>query len=121
MCGPDKSIDMAAKRTRSLDNAEILKLDITELRERRAHDGRLTWFVGGLKQKGIIHYGLSANRQNPFAGAAHDAVFNVWRRTSGQLLFWVPPVLAGYYLMEWAIQKWVPSPVLQIAGWPVQS
>ncbi|PHH69646.1 hypothetical protein CDD82_7621 [Ophiocordyceps australis] len=61
--------------------------------------------LGGTKQKGIVHYGLSANRQNPFAGAFHDAIFNTFRRTKAQIMFWLPPVIAGYYVMTWATEK----------------
>ncbi|KAM0261811.1 hypothetical protein ACHAQJ_002014 [Trichoderma viride] len=60
---------------------------------------------GGAKQKGIIDYGLSANRQNPFAGAAHDAIFNTFRRTKSQIFYWLPPMLAGYYLLNWATER----------------
>jgi ubiquinol-cytochrome c reductase subunit 8 len=62
--------------------------------------------TGGLKQKGIITYGLSANRQNPFAGAAHDAVFNTWRRFSKQVLYVAPPFVFFYYVMNWAIDRY---------------
>ncbi|EFY84719.1 ubiquinol--cytochrome-c reductase subunit 8 [Metarhizium acridum] len=60
---------------------------------------------GGSKQKGIIHYGLSANRQNPTAGIVHDAFFNTFRRTKGQIFYWLPPLVAGYYLMQWATER----------------
>ncbi|KAJ4302381.1 ubiquinol--cytochrome-c reductase subunit 8 [Collariella sp. IMI 366227] len=46
---------------------------------------------GGMKQKGIISYGIAPNRQYPLAGAAHDAIFNTWRRFSAQVLYWAPP------------------------------
>ncbi|KJK76391.1 hypothetical protein H634G_08282 [Metarhizium anisopliae BRIP 53293] len=59
----------------------------------------------GSKQKGIIHYGLSANRQNPTAGMVHDAFFNTFRRTKGQIFYWLPPLVAGYYLMQWATER----------------
>ncbi|KAJ6782784.1 hypothetical protein PWT90_04141 [Aphanocladium album] len=62
-------------------------------------------FGGAGKVKGIITYGLSANRQNPFAGAAHDAVFNTFRRTKSQIFYWAPALLAGYYLMHWATER----------------
>jgi ubiquinol-cytochrome c reductase subunit 8 len=62
--------------------------------------------TGGRPQKGIITYGLSPNRQNPFAGAAHDAVFNTWRRFSAQVLYFAPPFIAGYYLMHWATERY---------------
>ncbi|KAF7553879.1 hypothetical protein G7046_g6979 [Stylonectria norvegica] len=60
---------------------------------------------GGEKQKGIVTYGLSANRQNPFAGAGHDFVFNTFRRTKAQIFFWLTPLAAGYYLMSWASER----------------
>lgn len=63
--------------------------------------------IGGAKQKGIVDYGLSANRQNPFAGAAHDAIFNTFRRTKSQIFYWLPPMLAGYYLLSWATERYV--------------
>ncbi|EGR44389.1 hypothetical protein MKX07_002371 [Trichoderma sp. CBMAI-0711] len=60
---------------------------------------------GGAKQKGVVTFGLSANRQNPFAGAAHDAIFNTFRRTKSQIFYWLPPMLAGYYLLSWATER----------------
>ncbi len=59
-----------------------------------------------MKQKGIISYGIAPNRQFPLAGTAHDAIFNTWRRFSTQVLFWAPPMIAGYYLMNWAIDRY---------------
>ncbi|KAG5949250.1 ubiquinol--cytochrome-c reductase subunit 8 [Claviceps pazoutovae] len=61
--------------------------------------------MGGFKQKGIIHYGISANRQNPMAGAFHDAIFNTFRRTKGQILYWLPPMIAAYGLLNWATER----------------
>ncbi|KAI2772739.1 cytochrome b-c1 complex subunit 8 [Daldinia loculata] len=58
-----------------------------------------------IPQRGIITYGLSPNRQNIFAGAAHDAVFNTWRRFSAQVLYWAPLLLGAYYAMDWAIRR----------------
>ncbi|KAM5352609.1 hypothetical protein ACJ41O_005331 [Fusarium nematophilum] len=60
---------------------------------------------GGEKQRGIVTYGLSSNRQNPWAGATHDAIFNTFRRTKSQIFFWLPPVVAGYYIMSWAVER----------------
>ncbi|EEU45581.1 uncharacterized protein NECHADRAFT_73715 [Fusarium vanettenii 77-13-4] len=60
---------------------------------------------GGEKQRGIVTYGLSANRQNPWAGATHAAIFNTFRRTKSQIFFWLPPMLAGYYIMDWAVHR----------------
>ncbi len=93
--------------------------------------------TGGMKQKGIITYGVAPNRQNPFAGAAHDAIFNTWRRFSAQVLYWAPPMIVGYYAMNWAIERYrLPpcfvtprhlqgsqlmtrqEPLPQLQGWP---
>jgi ubiquinol-cytochrome c reductase subunit 8 len=52
-----------------------------------------------------VSYGVTMNRQNPFAGAAHDAVFNSARRISSQILYWAPAMVAGYYAMTWAIER----------------
>ena len=65
--------------------------------------------IGGMKQKGIISYGISPNRQNPLAGTAHDAVFNVFRRVSSQFLYWGPSLVFGYYIMNWAVERYVMS------------
>ena len=61
--------------------------------------------MGSQTQKGISSYSLSPNRQAPLAGAAHAAVFNTFRRTRNQILFWLPPLLVAYAAMEWAIEK----------------
>lgn len=63
-----------------------------------------------MKQRGIISYGISPNRQNPLAGTAHDAVFNTFRRVSSQFLYWAPSLVAGYYIMNWAVERYVASP-----------
>lgn len=63
--------------------------------------------TGGEKQRGIITFGVSANRQNPFAGAGHDAVFNTFRRFRGSVLYVVPPLVVAYYAMDWAIHRCV--------------
>jgi hypothetical protein len=59
-----------------------------------------------MKQKGIISYGIAPNRQYPLAGAFHDAFFNTWRRFSTQVLYWAPPMIAGYYVLNWAIERY---------------
>jgi ubiquinol-cytochrome c reductase subunit 8 len=59
-----------------------------------------------MKQKGIISYGVAPNRQYPLAGAAHDAFFNTWRRFSTQVLYWAPPMIAGYYIVNWAVDRY---------------
>ncbi|KAI1613240.1 ubiquinol-cytochrome c reductase subunit 8 [Exophiala viscosa] len=61
--------------------------------------------LGSPKQKGIITYSVSPNRLNPMAGAYKAAVFNTYRRTYNQILYWLPPMVLGYYLMDWAIEK----------------
>lgn len=61
--------------------------------------------TGGSKQKGIVHWGLSANRQNPFAGALYDAFFNTFRRTKSQIFYWAPVLAGGYWLMHWATER----------------
>ncbi|KJZ76828.1 Cytochrome b-c1 complex subunit 8 [Hirsutella minnesotensis 3608] len=60
---------------------------------------------GGEKQKGIIHWGISANRQNSMAGVFNDAIFNTFRRTKAQIFYWLPTMVAGYYLMDWATKR----------------
>ncbi|KAK8089219.1 hypothetical protein PG997_004180 [Apiospora hydei] len=63
----------------------------TELHECLDTELLTVWHpTGGSKQRGIITYGLSANRQNPLAGAAHAAIFNSWRRFRGQVLYVAP-------------------------------
>ena len=59
-----------------------------------------------MKQKGIISYGVAPNRQDPLAGVAHDAFFNTWRRFSAQVLYWAPPMIAGYYIVNWAVERY---------------
>lgn len=47
------------------------------------------------------------NRQNPFAGAAHDAVFNTWRRFYSQVFYWGPAGVIGYAILNWSIERYV--------------
>ncbi|KAK3051541.1 Cytochrome b-c1 complex subunit 8, mitochondrial [Extremus antarcticus] len=61
--------------------------------------------LGSAPQKGIIHYGLSHNRQNPLAGTVQAGIFNTFRRTRNQILFWSIPMLVAYETMEWAIER----------------
>lgn len=61
--------------------------------------------IGSMPQKGIVHYGLAQNRQNPLAGAFNSAIFNTFRRTRNQILYWGTPLLIGYYAMEWATER----------------
>ncbi|KAL8799252.1 MAG: hypothetical protein Q9200_007583 [Gallowayella weberi] len=59
------------------------------------------------KQKGIVTYALSANRQRPLAGAASAAVFNTYRRCKAQFLYVVPPFVFAWWIMAWATEKYV--------------
>lgn len=61
--------------------------------------------IGGQPQKGIITFGLAPNRQNPLAGAAHDAVFNTWRRFYSQVFYWSIPAFLGYLIIDWANKR----------------
>jgi len=57
------------------------------------------------KAKGLITYTMSANMQRPLAGALHNAIFNTWRRTMGQVLYVVPPFVVAYFLVDWANER----------------
>ncbi|KAF2762723.1 hypothetical protein EJ05DRAFT_471675 [Pseudovirgaria hyperparasitica] len=61
--------------------------------------------MSNLKQKGVTSYALSPNRQRPLAGALNAAVFNTFRRTKAQILFWAIPGVLGYSAMQWAIER----------------
>lgn len=39
------------------------------------------------------------------AGVAHDAVFNTFRRTKAQIFYWLPAMVAGYYILNWATER----------------
>lgn len=58
-----------------------------------------------MPQKGIVHYGLAQNRQNPLAGTSRAAVFNTFRRTRNQIMYWSIPLIIGYELLEWATER----------------
>lgn len=40
-------------------------------------------------------------------GAGHAAIFNTWRRSKAQILYWAPPLIGAYYLMTWANEQYV--------------
>ena len=63
--------------------------------------------LGSQTQRGIITYGRSSNSQKPLGGAAHAAVFNVFRRSKGQILYVVPPLVISYLAMDWAVHRYV--------------
>jgi len=58
-----------------------------------------------MPQKGIVHYGISANRLNALAGWRQAAIFNTFRRSRNQILYWGVPMLVGYELMQWATER----------------
>ncbi|KAI5853636.1 cytochrome b-c1 complex subunit 8 [Durotheca rogersii] len=78
-----------------------------DLTSHSSHLNKDTWGNLGCvcPQRGIITYTISPNRQNPLAGAAHDAIFNTWRRFRMQVLYWAPPLIAAYYAMDWATKR----------------
>ena len=67
--------------------------------------------LGSQTQKNIITYSMSANRLNPTSTIVSDAVFNTFRRSRNQILYWVPPLLLAYLTMDWAIERYA-DPVL---------
>ena len=72
-------------------------------------------FQGSPQQKGIVTYSLSSNRQRPLAGILNAAVFNTWRRFRGQVLYFAPPLVLAYLVMDWATQRSVAS--IEIVSW----
>lgn len=73
----------------------------------QGHGADLDCLAGSQPQKGILTYSLSPNRQNPFAHAAHAAIFNTWRRFSAQVLYFAPPLVIAYVTMNWAVERFV--------------
>jgi ubiquinol-cytochrome c reductase subunit 8 len=63
--------------------------------------------LGSPTQKNVITYSMSANRLNPMSGIIHSAIFNTFRRTRNQFLYWVPPLLIAYLTMDWAVERYV--------------
>ncbi|KAF2137501.1 uncharacterized protein K452DRAFT_291544 [Aplosporella prunicola CBS 121167] len=61
--------------------------------------------LGSPPQKGVTSYALSNNRQRAMGGAFHNAIFNTWRRTRQQVLYWAVPMVIGYSTMAWAIER----------------
>lgn len=59
------------------------------------------------KQKGVVTYSLSPNRQQPLAHTAYNAIFNTARRSRNQFLYVVPPFVLAYLLMTWAEDRYV--------------
>ncbi|KIX05521.1 uncharacterized protein Z518_06393 [Rhinocladiella mackenziei CBS 650.93] len=60
---------------------------------------------GTPKQKGIVTYSLSPNRQDPLAGAFKAAIFNTYRRSASQIGYWLPPFVIAYLIMQWATER----------------
>ncbi|KAJ4519108.1 ubiquinol--cytochrome-c reductase subunit 8 [Exophiala dermatitidis] len=44
---------------------------------------------------------------DPLAGIVKNAVFNTYRRTKHQILYWLPPLVLAYFLMDWAVEQLV--------------
>ncbi|KAG0266806.1 hypothetical protein BG011_000858 [Mortierella polycephala] len=57
--------------------------------------------LGAPKQRGIAVYSLSPFEQRAFAGAFHQAVFNTFRRVSGQVFYIAIPFGAAYGIYSW--------------------
>ena len=75
---------------------------------------KATWHIGGWGNpyeggghpgKGTVTYALSANRQRPFVGFFTTRTWNSVRRVRNQILYVVPPFVAAYSLMQWAIER----------------
>ncbi|KAF9374524.1 ubiquinol--cytochrome-c reductase subunit 8 [Podila verticillata] len=61
--------------------------------------------LGAPKQRGIAIYALSPYEQRAFAGALHQAVFNTFRRVTGQAFYIAIPFGAAYGLYSWGKQN----------------
>ncbi|GLI71988.1 ubiquinol--cytochrome-c reductase subunit 8 [Penicillium ochrochloron] len=76
-----------------------------------AADAKNGHFIGNWGEFGcptpqrIASYSLSSNRQRPFAGAFHAAIFNSFRRFRHQVLYVVPPFIVAYATMNWAVER----------------
>ncbi|KAF9364291.1 ubiquinol--cytochrome-c reductase subunit 8 [Mortierella sp. NVP85] len=57
--------------------------------------------LGAPKQRGIAIYSLSPFEQRAFAGALHQAVFNTFRRVTGQIFYIGVPVGIAYSVFTW--------------------
>ncbi|KAI8597474.1 UcrQ family protein [Dissophora ornata] len=57
--------------------------------------------LGAPKQRGIVVYSLSPYEQLAFAGALHQAVFNTFRRVSGQAFYIAAPLGFAYSVYSW--------------------
>lgn len=55
--------------------------------------------------KGVTTYALSSNRQRPFAGFLTKGTWNTVRRARNQILYVIPPFIAAYAAMQWAIER----------------
>ncbi|KAI8051378.1 UcrQ family protein [Gilbertella persicaria] len=54
--------------------------------------------MGGPTQRGVVTYLLSPFEQKPFAGAAHNAVFNTARRVTSQVPYVGVAFGLGYFI-----------------------
>ncbi|KAL1592473.1 Cytochrome b-c1 complex subunit 8, mitochondrial [Nothophoma quercina] len=75
---------------------------------------KATWHIGswgnpyeggGRPGKGVVTYSLSPNRQRPMANFIAKGFWNVVRRSRNQVLYFIPPLIAGYATMQWAIER----------------
>lgn len=57
--------------------------------------------LGAPKQRGIVTYTLSPYEQRAFAGALHQAIFNTFRRVTGQAFYIAVPLGAAYGIYTW--------------------
>ncbi|KAF9178660.1 hypothetical protein BGZ51_003064 [Haplosporangium sp. Z 767] len=57
--------------------------------------------LGAAKQRGIVIYSLSPYEQRAFAGALHQAVFNTFRRVTGQAFYITVPFGLAYGVYSW--------------------
>jgi ubiquinol-cytochrome c reductase subunit 8 len=62
---------------------------------------------GGQPGKGITSYAMSPNRQRPMANVVSKGFWNMMRRSKNQVLYVVPPFVAAYAAMHWAIERYI--------------
>ena len=98
---------MRIRNHSSLNPADRLTYSTKRAMKLHMSDHTANTTTGGQPQKGITTYVMSANRQDPLAGSTTKAFFNTMRRTRGQVLYFVPPFVGFYFLLEWANNRYV--------------
>lgn len=78
---------------------------VSDSRRSSASRSLTSGIVGGPKQKGIVTYSLSSLQQRAMAGSLNGAIFNTFRRTKNQFLYFAPPFILGYYVYTWAGER----------------